>query len=76
MGLAEASHPDVTRLSKYGSNWRFLPNNKLKHLYTRLRETLLHNNYGEYFAVQQIFGNNIAKELVKQGQIISPKNMS
>jgi hypothetical protein len=75
MGLAEACHPGVTRLSKYGSNWRFLPNDKLRHLYTRIRETLSHNDYSEYFTIQLLFGKNIAQELVKQGQVISPNNV-
>jgi hypothetical protein len=76
MGLAEALHPGVTRLSKYGSNWRFLSNDKLKQLYTKIREILLNNEYGEYFAVQHLFGKDIAKELVRQGQVISPGNVS
>jgi hypothetical protein len=76
MGLAEALLPGVTRLSKYGSNWRFLSNDKLKKLYGRLREILMNSEYGEYFAVQQLFGKDIAKELAKQGQVISPGNES
>lgn len=75
MGLAEAYHPGVMRLSKYGTNWKFLGNDKLKQLYGRMREMLLHNEYGEYFAVQQLFGQDIAKEMAKKGQVISPKKI-
>ena len=76
MGLAQAYHAGVVRLSKYGSNWKFLPDDRLKRLYERLKEMLLNNEYGEYFAIQTLFGEDTAKELARRGQVISPKRVT
>jgi hypothetical protein len=75
MGLAEVCHPGVVQLSKYGSNWKFVSNEKLKQMYVHIQEMLVNNEYGEYFAMQEVFGEEVVKEMAQQGQVISPKKV-
>jgi hypothetical protein len=69
MGLAKATSTGVLATPCYGKNWVILSLPKIKPLYNKVMAHLTKHPYGEYFAIQEIFGEEIAKKLVAVGDI-------
>ena len=72
IGLAQAKTPDVINLAKYKSNWDMSPDNITKPLYEKVMTYLLDKRpFGEYFAMDKIFGQQVANRLANAGEIIA-----
>lgn len=72
MRLAHGLTEGVIRTSKYKINWEFVNKSELKGLYTRVMGYLTEGKFGEYFAVKEIFGKEVADRLAKDGDVVSP----
>ena len=72
MGLAVGHKEGVMQVAKYKVNWEFKGESELKGLYDRLIGYLGVHKYGEYFAMKEVFGKEVARRLVKKGDIIGP----
>jgi hypothetical protein len=73
MGLAQGTTAGVMNLAKYKSNWDMLPDKAVKSLYDRVMGHLTQRRpYGEYFAMREIFGDQVAMEVVRHGEIMAP----
>jgi len=69
IGLAKGLTVGVLTTPRYGKNWRMIPINNIKPLYERVIHHLAKKPYGEYFAIQELFGEQVAKRLVDKGDI-------
>ena len=65
MGLAKATRSGVLITPKYGSNWEMLPLDKIRPGYENVMKFLTKQPYGEYLAVEYLFGQHMAEMLVK-----------
>lgn len=72
MRVAVAQKPSVMAVSRYTNNWKFLSTAELKLMYLRVVGFLEHSPHGEYFAIQHIFGSQVAIRLADLGEVISP----
>jgi hypothetical protein len=73
MGLAKAKSLKMIARACWKSNWMMLSDTEVKPLYTKVMDHLLHRQpYGEFLAVQEIFGRDVAMELEKRGEVIMP----
>jgi hypothetical protein len=45
---------------------------ELKSLYERVMGYLQEKQYGEYFAIREIFGKDVADRLAKAGDVVGP----
>jgi len=73
MGLAKAKTTGVINLAKYKSNWEMLSDKEMKPLYDKVMGFLVNQRpYGEFFAIREIFGEEMAKMVAKRGEVIAP----
>jgi hypothetical protein len=71
-GLALAMRPGVLSVAKYKSNWEIKGDKELKELYKIVMEHLGKEDYGVYFAIEEIFGVEMADEVAKNGHAKKP----
>lgn len=69
MGLAKATSPGVLNTPRYGRNWEMLPLEKIRLRYDRVMQYLTKQPHGEYYAVEYLFGQDMADLLVKRKDI-------
>ncbi|KAF8308458.1 hypothetical protein F5887DRAFT_1092560 [Amanita rubescens] len=75
MGLAKAKSLKMITRACWKTNWEMCSDAEVKPLYNRVMEHLLKRHpYGEFLAVQEIFGRDVAMELEKKGEVIMPHN--
>ena len=73
MGLAKAKSFKMIGRACWKSNWEMYSDAEVKPLYNRVMEHLLKRHpYGEFLAVQEIFGLDVAMELERKGEVIKP----
>ena len=75
MGLAKATSPGVLTRAMYKVNWDFLSTSELTALYNKVNDMLTQQPMGLYNAVFQIFGQDMANNMVKKEQIFGPRNI-
>ena len=76
MGLAKAKSLKIIGRACWKSNWEMLSDAEVKPLYNRVMEHLLKQHpYGEFLAVQEIFGTDVAMELERKGEVIKPHHI-
>jgi hypothetical protein len=63
MGLAIATTPGVKKNALLKRNWRFKSEKELKIIHDQLVKWLTNDRFGEYLAVEFVFGETIAKKL-------------
>jgi hypothetical protein len=75
MGLAKAKSFKMIARACWKTNWEMWSDAEVKPLYNRVMEHLLKRHpYGEFLAIQEIFGRDVAMELEKKGEVIMPHN--
>jgi hypothetical protein len=73
MGLARAKSTTLIERASWKSNWEMYSDAEMKPLYDRVMDHLLKRHpHGEYLAVEEIFGAEVAKILAETGQVIMP----
>lgn len=72
MGLGEARTLGFTKTAKFGQNWHLYPCSELKVMYLNVMSALTNKHYGEYLAMELIFGTDVANKAAKEGQVIAP----
>ena len=73
MGLARAESYAVIERPCWKSNWRFYTDAEVKPIYDRVMNNLLNcQPYGEFLAIEEIFGRKIAETLAKNGEVVEP----
>ena len=73
MGLAQGMTAGVINLAKFKSNWDMLPDRVIKPLYDKVMGHLTERRpYGEYLAMREIFGDQVAMEVARRGEIMAP----
>ena len=73
MGLAKAKSLKMIGRACWKSNWEMLSDADVKPLYDRVMDHLLKQHpHGEFLAVQEIFGRDVAMELERKGEVIKP----
>ena len=75
MGLAKATSPGVLTRAMYKVKWDFLSTSELTALYNKVNDMLTQQPMRLYNAVFQIFGRDMADNMVKKGQIFGPHNI-
>jgi hypothetical protein len=72
-GLARATTTGVLKLGRLTLNFHMLTDREVKPLYDKVMGFLLtHRPYGEYLAIREIFGQDIATFVAKRGDVIPP----
>ncbi len=75
MGLAKAKSMKMIARASWKSNWEMWSDAEVKPLYNRVMDHLLKRHpYGEFLAIQEIFGRDVAMELEKKGEVMMPPN--
>jgi hypothetical protein len=73
MGLAKAKSVSMVARASWKSNWEFYSDVEVKPMYDRVMRHLIDSHpYGEFLAIEVIFGTTIARQLAKQGQVCEP----
>lgn len=72
MGLAMCTSSGFVRRAKYGLNWRMKSLAELKPLYEKVMRFLLQTEYGEYLAMKEIFGEDVAIRVAMNGEMKVP----
>jgi hypothetical protein len=73
MGLARANSSTMVIRASYKSNWEMYSDGEVKGLYDRVMKHLVGQEiFGEFLAVEEIFGREIAMELTKKGELVQP----
>jgi len=72
MGLATCSSSGFVRRAKYGMNWQMKSLAELKPLYEKVLQYLLRTEYGEFLAMKEIFGEDIAIRVAMNGEMKVP----
>jgi hypothetical protein len=72
MGLAMCTSSGFVRRAKYGVNWRMKSLAELKPLYEKVLQYLLGTEYGEFLAMKEIFGEDVAIRVAMNGEMKVP----
>ena len=72
LGLADGLRGGVLNVAKYEKNWKMKSDEELKRYYDEVMGYLLIEEYGVYFAVQKIFGIEMADKVAEMGHSIRP----
>lgn len=73
MGLARAKSTTLIGRAAWKSNWEWYSDKEVKPLYDRVMDHLLNRHpYGEYLALEEIFGQEVAMRLGEGGEVIMP----
>jgi hypothetical protein len=72
LGVGKALTAGVMQSAKYGVTWEMLTLQELKPLYVKLTGFLKETPYGEFYAVSSLFGEDIAMQIAKEGDIYAP----
>jgi hypothetical protein len=76
MGLAKAKSFKMIGRACWKTNWEMLSDAEVKPLYDKVMGHLLNQHpYGEFLAVQEIFGRDVAMDLEKKGEVIKPHHI-
>lgn len=73
MGLAKAESYALIERPSWKSNWRFYSDAEVKPTYDRVMNHLLNGQpHGEFLAVEEIFGRDIANMLADKREVVAP----
>ena len=72
MGLGVCLTPGCVKRAKYGVNWRMKSLAELKPLYEKVKKYLLGTEYGEFLAMKEIFGEDVAIRVAMNGEMKVP----
>lgn len=60
-------------MARYKANWDIVSQKQLKEKYDNVMRLLLTKTpYGEYFALEEIFGAEVAKRVAEGGEVLCP----
>jgi hypothetical protein len=76
IGVAKALAPTVLRVAKYRINWEMKSLAELRPLYDRVIGFLTGNDHGEYLAMKEIFGEEVAIRTAVRGEMKLPAFIS
>ena len=72
MGLAKCSSTGFLTRAKYGKNWGMKSLAELKPLYDKILEFLMHTEFGEFLAMKEFFGEDVAIRVALKGEMKVP----
>jgi hypothetical protein len=72
MGLAICTTSGFLRRAKYDVNWRMKSLVELKPLYEKVSQYLSGTEYGEFLAMKEIFGEDVAIRVAMNGEMKVP----
>ncbi|EKM74525.1 hypothetical protein AGABI1DRAFT_133148 [Agaricus bisporus var. burnettii JB137-S8] len=72
LGIADAISTGALGASKFRGNYDIRPENQLKALYDRVIHYLRHEEFGEFFAICEVFGLEMAEWATKNGHCARP----
>jgi hypothetical protein len=72
MGLGQAKTPGFIVRAKYKSNWDLYSMGELKKMYQTIMDCLHQKPFGEYRAMNTIFGEDVALRAAERGDVIAP----
>ena len=73
LGLAIAKLPAFMKNARFNSNWEFKTPGQLKKWYNVIIGHIRTNQYGVYFATQEIFGAHAAEYMAKKASLKRPE---
>jgi hypothetical protein len=76
MGVAKCSSAGFLRTTKYGNNWQMKSLAELKPMYETIMEFLKNTEYGEFLALKELFGEDVAIWVAMNGGIKVPAFIS
>jgi hypothetical protein len=75
MGLAKAKSFAMIGRASWKGNWEMHSDNEVKPMYDRVMDHLLNQKpYGEFHAVEEIFGREMALQLATKQEVIQPQH--
>jgi hypothetical protein len=72
MGLAKCLKDGLIRTPNYGSNWEMKPLDELHPLYEKVMKLFKTGKHGEYQAVKEVFGEQVAIRVAMNGDMDMP----
>jgi hypothetical protein len=72
LGFIIATKATILANAKYNSNWSVKPDDDLRRLYNKVMGFLEHKDHGVYFAIQEIFGLEMADRAAERGHTDKP----
>lgn len=75
IGIGRATGPGAAARPKLGTNWNIKSDGELKRLYRNVMEHLGKKDHGAYFAIQEVFGAEMADYAAKKGRVKRPAGL-
>ena len=72
MGLAKCSSTGFLTRARYGKNWQMKSLAELKPLYEKILQLLLEKEFGEFLAMKELFGEDVAIRVAMKGEMKVP----